>query len=46
MLMAEATGPGALEAAGQLLAGDTGLGGRGATGMSAFHVYRLMIALT
>ena len=46
MLMAEATGPGALTAAGQLLGGDTGLGGRGATGISAFGIYRLMIALT
>jgi hypothetical protein len=46
MLMAEATGPGALTAAGQLLGGDTGLGGRGATGISAFRIYRLMIALT
>jgi hypothetical protein len=46
MLLAEATGPGALDAAGELLAGDAGLGGRGATGITAFHVYRLMIALT
>ena len=46
MLMAEATGRGALDAAGELLAGDAGLGGRGATGIGAFHVYRLMIALS
>jgi hypothetical protein len=46
LLMAEATGPAALEAAGQLLTGDAGLSGRGATGISEFHVYRLMIALT
>jgi hypothetical protein len=46
MLMAEATGRGALDAAGELLAGDAGLGGRGATGISAFGVYRLMIALS
>ena len=45
MLMAEATGRGALDAAGELLAGDAGLGGRGATGIGAFGVYRLMIAL-
>ena len=46
MLLAEATGRGALDAAGDLLTGDAGLSGRGATGISAFHVYRLMIALT
>jgi hypothetical protein len=46
MLLAEATGRGALDAAGDLLGGDGGLCGRGATGISAFHVYRLMIALT
>jgi hypothetical protein len=46
MLLAEATGRDALDAAGELLAGDAGLGGRGATGITAFHVYRLMIALT
>jgi hypothetical protein len=46
MLMAESTGRAALEAAGELLTGDAGLSGRGATGISAFHTYRLMIALS
>ena len=46
LLMAEATDRVPLDAAAELLAGDTGLSGQGATGLTAFHVYRLMIALT
>jgi hypothetical protein len=45
LLLAEATGRGTLEAAGRLLAGDAGLPGRGAAGITAFNIYRLMIAL-
>jgi hypothetical protein len=46
LLMAEATDRAPLDAAAELLAGDTGLGGQGATDLTAFHVYRLMLALT
>jgi hypothetical protein len=46
MLMAEATDRAPLDGAARLLAADTGLSGQGATDITAFHVYRLMIALT
>jgi hypothetical protein len=46
MVMVEATGRGALEAAAELLAGSNGLEAQGATGVGEFHVYRLMIALS
>ncbi|HEX5291859.1 MAG TPA: hypothetical protein VFX25_23570, partial [Streptosporangiaceae bacterium] len=46
LLMAEAADRAPLDTAAELLAGDTGLSGQGATDLTAFHVYRLMLALT
>jgi hypothetical protein len=46
MVMVEATGRDVLEAAGEQLAGSTGLAAQGATAVGEFHIYRLMIALS
>jgi hypothetical protein len=46
MVMVEATGRGALEAAGELLTGSAGLAAQGAAAVGEFHRYRLMIALS
>lgn len=46
MVMVEATERGALEAAGDLLAGESGLTAAGATAVGEYLTYRLMIALS
>jgi hypothetical protein len=46
MVMVEATDRGALDAAGELLAGNGGLAAQGGEAVGEFHRYRLMIALS
>jgi hypothetical protein len=46
MVMVEATERPALEAAGELLSGDSGVAAQGAEAVGEFHRYRLMIALS
>ncbi len=46
MVMVEATRPGALQAAGELLTGTSGLEAQGATEVGDSNIYRLMIALS